>query len=365
MAERLDITGAVLREVGGGFHIGPLELDTPRADEVLVRIRAVGVCHTDLAVAHGHFPMRLPMVLGHEGSGVIEAVGAEVRNLKVGDPVVLSYSTCGACPKCEGDIAVYCEHFGQMNFGGRRPDGSETIWDTNGPVSGRFFGQSSFASHALVRAHDVVKAPSDAPLEMLGPLGCGFQTGAGTVLNVLKPAPDATLAVTGTGAVGLAAIMAAKALGCRRIIAVDRVESRLALARELGATETIDTSAGDLQAAFKALGGLDYVVETTGAPAIIEAAVSTLRQPGVCALHGAGANTKLEFDVHWLLGGRTVIGVREGHADPQTFIPRMIDLWREGKFPIERLIRYYPFAEIETALADAEAGRTIKPVLVF
>lgn len=361
----IEIDAAVLRAVGAPFRIERLALAEPRDDEVLVRLSSVGICHTDLAVAHGHFPMPLPFVLGHEGAGIVVAAGGAVERLAPGDPVVLSFSTCGACGPCVHGDMVYCEQFPQLNFGGRRPDGSATLRDAAGEINGRFFGQSSFASHAVVRARDVVKVPADVPLDLLGPLGCGFQTGAGTVINVLRPGADSTLAVLGVGAVGLAAVMAARHLGCGRIVAIDRNRARLDLARDLGATDLIRTDLQDLAAALADLGGIDFAVETTGVPALVATAIAALRTRGICALHGMTGDTKLEIDIRNLLGGRTVIGVREGHADPQQFIPLMIQLYRDGAFPIDRLIRFYPFDQIEAAIAASVSGHVVKPVLQF
>lgn len=360
----LEIAAALLRQAGGPLAIETVRLDVLRPDEVRVRLVATGICHTDLTIMHR--APNLPMLLGHEGAGVVEAVGSAVRRLAIGDPVVMSYSACGGCPACGDGEPYWCDHFFPLNFGGRRADGSATVRDQAGePVSACFFGQSSFATHAIARERDVVKVRADAPLEMLGPLGCGFLTGAGTVLSVMQPGPGSTLAVFGTGAVGCAAIMAARHLGCGRIIAVDRLASRLALARDLGATEVIDTSAVDLAPALAALGGIDFAVETTGAAAVINAAAAAVKRRGICALHAVAGEAKVELDVRGVLGGQTLMGVCEGCSDPQTLIPRLVDLYMAGEFPLEKLVRFYPFAEIAAAMADAEAGRVIKPILRF
>ena len=234
----MKIRAAVLPAPHSSFAIEELELDEPRSNEVLVRIVATGICHTDLSVVEQDLPAPTPIVLGHEGAGVVERVGSDVRHVAPGDHVVLTFPSCGTCAKCVAGRAYFCEQILALALAGVRTDGSPTVRASDHPVCGCFFGQSSFATHALAYARNTVKVPREAPLEMLAPLGCGIQTGAGTVLNVLKPGGSDTIAVFGCGAVGLAAVMAAHLSGCRTIIAVDRVDSRLELARDLGATHT-------------------------------------------------------------------------------------------------------------------------------
>lgn len=178
---------AVLSSPGGMFSIEDITLQKPRRDEILVRVVGVGVCHTDV-VCRGDFPVPLPVVLGHEGSGIVEAVGSGVTNLRPGDHVVLSFDSCGACPNCARSAPSYCFNFMAANFGGVRPaDGSTPMNRASGEaVNARFFGQSSFATHLIARERNAVAVPKDAPLEILGPLGCGIQTGAGSILNSLK-----------------------------------------------------------------------------------------------------------------------------------------------------------------------------------
>lgn len=357
------IEAAVLRVTGGDLTLEQVRLAGLRDDEVRVRLAATGVCHTDLTMMQR---LNRPFVLGHEGAGVIEAVGAAVMHLAVGDHVVMSYSACRSCNACNEGAPFFCEHFAPMNFGGTRLDGSSPLRDSAGEVLGAcFFGQSSFATHAVARACDVVKVRKDAPLKLLGPLGCGFLTGAGTVMTLMRPGPRSSLAVFGTGAVGCAAIMAARSLGCGRIIAVDRVGARLDLARSLGATETINPSEADLAAELAGLGGIDFAVETTGVAAVIEAAIGAVRPRGLVALHAVAGEGVAAFDVRKLLSGQTIKGVCEGCADPQVMIPHLIDMYLAGTFPIDRLVSFYPFAEVGAAIADARSGRVVKPVLVF
>jgi aryl-alcohol dehydrogenase len=360
----MQITAAVLRSKAHPFHLETVELDAPRADEVLVRMVGVGICHTDLSMRDS--PFTLPVVLGHEGAGVVDLVGERVTKVKPGDHVVLTFSSCGGCPNCQRGQPAYCAHAFDSTFTGTRADGSSTLHQGNEIVHGCFFGQSSFATYALAGERNVVKVRQDAPLAALGPLGCGIQTGAGAVMNSLAVRSGSSLAVFGTGSVGLSAIMAARVVGCTTIIGVDVNPTRLQLAGELGATHTIDAREADVLATIQQLtgGGADYTLETTALPKVFRQAVEALRPLGVCGLIGAAPyGTEVTFDMTSLLMGRAIRGILEGDSVPDLFIPRLIDLYLQGRFPFDRLISYYDLAQINEAAADAEAGRVIKPVL--
>jgi aryl-alcohol dehydrogenase len=362
----MKITAAVVRAKGEPFRIEEVELDAPRDDEVLVRIVATGMCHTDLVARDQLYPVPFPLVCGHEGAGIVEQVGARVTKVRPGDPVVLTYLSCGACFACLRGRPMYCYRLFDLNFGGKRADGSLTMRQNGTGVHGAFFGQSSFATHALASERNVVRVRPDAPLELLGPLGCGVQTGAGSVMNALRPEAGSSIAIFGAGAVGLSAVMAARAVGCTPIIAVDPKPERLALARELGATHTINPAEADPVAEIRRLtdGGALYALEMAGIPQVLRQAVDCLVPTGVCGLVGAApVGVEASLDMTTVLLGRTVRGLIEGESIPDIFIPRLIDLYLEGRFPFDRLIRPYPFAEINAAAADSEQGRTIKPVL--
>ncbi len=361
----MKIRAAVLPAPHSSFAIEELELDEPRSNEVLVRIVATGICHTDLSVVEQDLPAPTPIVLGHEGAGVVERVGSDVRHVAPGDHVVLTFPSCGTCTKCVAGRAYFCEQILALALAGVRTDGSPTVRASDHPVCGCFFGQSSFATHALAYARNTVKVPREAPLEMLAPLGCGIQTGAGTVLNVLKPGGSDTVAVFGCGAVGLAAVMAAHLSGCRTIIAVDRVDSRLELARDLGATHIVNTSQSDALELMNSLGGADFAVEATGNSKLLETAVAGLKPfGGMCAMLGVPrAGSSVTFDHSHILTGRSILGITQGEADPQTFIPRLAQLFIEGRLPLEKLVRVYDLDQINEAAADSAAGRTVKPVL--
>jgi aryl-alcohol dehydrogenase len=362
-------TAAILEEVDAPLQLHEVEIDAPRENEVLVRMRGVGICHTDVSAAHGLIPLPLPAVLGHEGAGVVEAVGPGVDSLAVGDHVALSFDHCGECTHCSGGHPAYCELFGPLNYFGERMDGSVTMHRGQEEVHGNWFGQSSFATHAIASVHNAVKVPADLPLELLGPLGCGFQTGAGSVLNVLAAKAGEGIIVFGLGAVGLGAIMAAKAVGCDPIIAVDLNPQRLAIATELGSTGTINPKETDdllWRVQELAAPGLHYSFDAVGAGPVIRQALESLRSPGHCVTVGfQGLEHEITIDQGHLLLGRRLSGVIEGDADPQTFIPRLIELYREGKFPIDRLVQKFPFEQINEAIDAANAGSVVKPILVF
>jgi aryl-alcohol dehydrogenase len=362
-------SAALLRDVGAPLEIEEVQVSAPREGEILVRMRGVGICHTDISAAHGVIPIPLPAVLGHEGSGVVAAIGPGVDSLAVGDHVALSFDHCGQCPQCSGGHPAYCEMFAPLNYFGTRLDGSVTMHQGDDDVYGNWFGQSSFATHAIASAHNAVKVADDLPLEILGPLGCGLQTGAGSVLKVLEPKAGEGIIVFGLGAVGLGAVMAAKAVGCEPIIAVDLNPRRLELAIELGATHTINpTETDDLLWTVQEMAapGVHHAFDAVGLGPVIRQALESLRSPGHCVTVGfQGLENEITVDQGHLLVGRRLSGVVEGDADPQTFIPELIELYRDGKFPFDRLVKTFPFSQINEAIHASESGEVVKPVVIF
>ena len=360
----------VCRQEGGPFEMEELSLDDPRRDEVLVRIVGAGMCHTDLISRDQWYPVPLPAVFGHEGAGIVEAVGADVTKVAPGDKVVLTYNSCGGCRPCLTGHPAYCAQLFALNFGAARPDGSTALRDASGePVHSHFFGQSSWGSLAVAAQRSVVKVETDQPLELLGPLGCGLQTGAGGVFNSLAPPAGSSIAVFGAGAVGLSAIMAASAAGCTRIIAVDIKPSRLELATQLGATDTVDgSSVADTVAAIQELsgGGVDYSIETTASPHVLRNAVDCLGILGTCGIIGAAAlGTEVSLDMNGIMiPGKKVRGIIEGDSVPDIFIPRLVQLFEQGRFPIDRLMKTYELSDANKAAAESEEGSTVKPVLL-
>lgn len=357
-------TAAVLRGTDQPYAIEEIELRDLRPHEVLVRIVAAGMCHTDVLPRVPGFIAPPPIVVGHEGSGVVEAIGSDVTKVAVGDHVVLSFDSCGACANCNAGQPAYCDTFIVRNLFGRELDGSAAATDAAGePVAARWFGQSSFASHAIATERNTVVVDPSLPLEVLGPLGCGIQTGAGSILGALDVQPGTSVAVFGSGAVGLAAVMAAKVAGATTIVAVDLQQHRLDLALELGATHVVKGDAPDVAAQILAAsgGGVQYSFDTTGIPAVIVTALQATRMTGKCGLVGV-LQGNLELDSNTMLG-KSIVNILEGSVDPQVFIPTMIRLWQEGRFPFDRLIQEFPMSQINEAEQSSLAGGVIKPVL--
>jgi aryl-alcohol dehydrogenase len=364
MGDHLTVRGAVFRKGAELASLEDIDLGPLRDDEVLVRLVATGVCHTDLT-----FRGRLdqPVILGHEGAGYVERVGRAVTKVEPGDAVVLSFLSCGVCDSCEADAPSYCQDMRTLNQTGFRRDGSSALSTGGEPIGGHFFGQSSFATHSVANARNVVKAPSGARLELLGPLGCGVQTGAGAVMNVLKPKAGASLMIVGAGGVGMSALMAGVIEGCAPIIVVEPNAERRTLALELGAAMAIDPAAEDVAARVRQWlpHGVNCAVDTSGLPAAIGAAINCLAARGAIALVSTSPlDAVLTVPILTLLrGGIEIRGVIEGDSVPDVFIPRLINLMMEGCFPLERLVRFYALEDINQALHDQESGLVIKPVI--
>lgn len=345
---------------GAAFRLEALDLGQPGPDQVRVAIAACGVCHTDLVMRDGHLPVPFPGIFGHEGAGIVEAVGRDVTSVAPGDHVLISFHSCGHCDACSDHQPGYCVEFVPRNFLGIAGPDDGRIWRGDVPLGGAIFGQSAFATHALAHERNVVRIDRDLPLATMAPLGCGVQTGAGTVLETLEVQPGESVAVLGAGAVGLSAVMAAAIADAGRIVVLDRHRHRLAIASELGATAVTD-SVATLGEAF------DHIIDTTGAVDLVAACIDKLAIRGTLALVGAyPGDPRLPLDLSAIMSmGRRIIGVVEGGIDPQRFIPRLIAHYREGRLPLEKLIRTYPFAAIAEAVAASESGAVIKPVLIM
>lgn len=364
----MSITAAIAREPHEDFEVTQVELDAPRADEILVRIHGVGLCHTDIAIRDRRIPLGMPAVLGHEGSGVVEAVGADIAKVKPGDHVVLSFNSCGTCVMCEQHKPVYCRNFGTLNFSGTRADGSHTL-HCNGEALHSFYSQSSFAEYAIAYEGNVVKIPDDVPLELMGPIACGIQTGAGAVMRSLACRAGSSIVILGGGSVGMSAAMAAVIQGCTTIIVSEPVAERRALALELGATHVIDPINQKLTEALRAIIplGIDYAIDTTARAEVILAALDALAPQGVLGLIGVPSSMDMAvpFTLAQLMGsGLSIRGIHTGDSEPDVFIPQLIDLYRQGRFPFDKLMKTYRLEDINTAVHDQHDGKVIKAVLV-
>jgi aryl-alcohol dehydrogenase len=366
---------AVVSETGGQFKLEEIELSRPRKDEVIVQLEASGMCHADLAARAGHIPFPLPAVLGHEGVGTIVEAGSAVNDVSVGDRVVISFSWCGLCSACQGGAPVYCQDWPRLNLvGGSRLDGSATVSSPTASLPntlhGHYFGQSSFSRRIVAAAHSVVRVPGDLPASILAPLGCGVQTGVSAVTTVLRPSPGARVAVFGVGAVGLSAVMGLAITPATQIIAVDIHPKRLALARELGATHTIDASGGGVAEQIAQLTGgrgLSGAIETSGNLGSLRIAIGSLGSAGTCVVIGvprAGETVAVDV-VNLVARGLRVVGTNQGDAVPRTFIPQLIDLYKQGRLPVEKIVTCFDFADINRAAEASLDGSVIKPVLLM
>ena len=364
----MKIKAAVTYEKGTPFEIKDVELADPKETEVLIKIVGCGICHNDLFMVD-NAPMELPVALGHEGSGVVESVGSHVTSIKPGDHVVLCSYSCGKCEACLSGHPAQCIRCDEVDFGGVYADGTKRLKDENGVEISSFFSQSSFATYVIADERNTVVVDKDVDLAMLGPIGCGIQTGAGSVLNVLKPSPGNAFVVFGCGAVGLSAIMAAKLCNCSPIIGIDVIEDRLLLAKELGATHIIngketESISNEILALTKGMGA-DFSFETTGVPLLINEALYGLKRGGKCGIVASTGGAEIGIKMQDALMGmsRSLIGIVQGDSIPWLFIPKLIELYKAGLFPYDKLIKYYDFEDINKAAEDAHSGAAIKPVL--
>ncbi|WP_141013619.1 NAD(P)-dependent alcohol dehydrogenase [Nocardioides sambongensis] len=365
----MEITAAVLEGLGQDFVIQNLTLDDPAPDEVVVEIAGVGLCHTDLAVQHGHLPFPFPGVVGHEGSGTVVAVGSAVTKVGVGDRVSATFNSCGACTQCTSGTPSYCAEFMARNFGGGRPDGSSTLHEGATAYGSYFFGQSTFATHAIARERNVVKVAEGIDLAIVGPLGCGIQTGAGAVMRSMSCRAGSSLLVTGGGSVGLSGVLGAVVRELATIIVVDPIASRRDLALELGATHVIDPADGAVSEQVRAIvpEGVDYALDTTAIDAVLTEVLASLAQLGTLGMVGVPSNPEAVLSVGLIemqARGLRFMGIVEGDSDPDTFLPELVQLHLAGRFPFDRLITTMPFAKINDAVEAQARGEAVKVVLV-
>jgi len=364
----MKVRAAVAYEGRDQFAMEDLELSEPGPNDILVRIVGVGLCHTDVKALEGSLRVPKPVVLGHEGAGIVERTGERVTKVKPGDHVVLTYDSCGACRACTGGDPAYCEQTGALNFRDARETEPGFFRKGSDPIHGHFFGQSSFSNYAIARPQNTIPVRKDAPLEILGVLGCGVQTGAGAVMNSLGAKAGESIAIFGVGPVGLSAVMAAVVCGCAEIIAVDVLESRLAMAKQLGATRWLLARANaNLAEAVRRLvpGGVNCAFDTTGRADSYQQALASLATKGRFGFVTVPAGAFEPDLAAMMLGGLTIRGIVQGDSVPDAFIPRLIDLHMSGRFPFDKLVTKYPFEKINEAIEDQASGKIVKPVFTF
>jgi len=364
----MKVKAAIAREDHKRFLIEELELSEPGPGDILVRMVGAGLCHTDVKALVGMMRVPKPIVLGHEGAGVVEWVGSRVTKVKPGDPVVLTYDCCGACSACTSGNPAYCQETSALNFQDARQNEPGFLRKEDELIHGHFFGQSSFSTYAITRPQNTIPVPRDAPLDILGVLGCSVQTGAGAIMNSLAAKPGESVAVFGVGPVGLSAVLAAVACGVREIVAVDLFESRLAIAKRIGATRTVQAGPGvDAADQIHRLipGGVACALDTTGNAESYHQALRSLATKGRFGFVTAPRDPFEPNLVQMMLGGHTFRGIVQGDSVPDAFIPRLIDLYRRGRFPFDQLVTKYPFDQINQAVEDQASGTVVKPVFTF
>lgn len=350
--------------------VSDVVFDDPGPGEVLVRLVASGLCHTDLGVVAGGIPFPLPGIIGHEGAGVVEEVGEGVSSVAIGDKVLLSFTSCGACAACDEGHPAYCETWLPRNLIGlMRAEGSAGVTRAGEPVANHFFGQSSFGEYAIADERSLVKVDANADLAVLAPLGCGVLTGFGSMWNVLDPGEDDIVAVYGAGAVGLSAIIAAGMRSPAQLIAIDLVDERLALAAELGATAAINAKSENVAERLAELTGgrgVSLSFDTTGNPNVARGALDAASVRGTVLVCGAPPpGTEIPVDIQGILTGKVLRGVTMGDTRPRELIPQLVALHAEGRLPLEKLERRYALDDIAQAADDMHHGVTVKPVIVY
>lgn len=362
---------AVLDRLGDRFQVADVDLDDPRPGEVRVRLVSCGVCHTDAVARQGDLPFPAPGVLGHEGAGRVEAVGDGVSSVAVGDPVLLGWPWCGSCRHCLAGHPRFCLQLGPLLVGGGREDGSTALRRASdgSALHSHFFGQSSFAQHALVAERSLVRLEPDTDLRTVGVLACGVATGAGAVLNTLDVRPGSSLVVFGAGAVGLAAVMAARLTPATTVVVVEPNASRRALAVRYGATDVVDPEheGSVLDAVREACGGpADAALECTGIDAVVRQATDAVGMLGTCVLIGAApAGAELRADHLGTLWGKRIVGTLGGEGQSGTFVPALLRLHAQGRFPFTDLVQHFPLDRVEEAVAASASGEVVKPVLLL
>lgn len=362
----MQIKGALVDKVND-VQLKQIELAEPENDEVLIKLVGTGICHTDISVLNQDVETPLPIVLGHEGAGIVEKTGSGVTEFEKGDHVVIAFAFCEECNTCKKGMPGSCEKLGELNFDGVMRDGHMRM-NKNDEKVATLFGQSSLATYSLSHKSNLVKVDKDIDLSILGPLGCGIQTGAGTVTNVLKPEFATSIAIFGCGAVGLSGIMAAAQVGCDNVIAIDVNQDRLNLAKELGATHILNGNEDDVLGEINKItdgNGAEYSFDTTGVPPVVLQAVRCLAVDGTVAVVAVGGEVPIHIHSDLVMPNRTIIGVTEGLSIPSLYIPQLIDQYKKGKFPFDKLIKKYAFEDLHNALDDMKSGKTIKPVITF
>jgi S-(hydroxymethyl)glutathione dehydrogenase/alcohol dehydrogenase len=364
------IQAAILWEPGVPLSVEPADLDGPGPGEVLVEVKAAGVCHSDLHPARGDWPMKTPVILGHEGSGIVREVGAGVSSLAAGDHVVFCWSpACGVCPPCREGRAVLCDRVEKVTYRNRLPSGAERV-RAKGRNVAPFLGTGCFADCAVVAEGGAVRVAPDVPFTALAAVGCAVLTGVGAVTNAARLAAGARVAVIGAGGVGLNVIQGAAMAGASMVIAVDLRDGPLAIGARFGATHGI-SAAGDVAAAVRELTdgrGVDVVFDTVGMTSTLTDALAAVRKGGTVVLTGlARSDTRSGFPLFpFVMQEKRLIGSVYGSGDPRRDIPELVALFQKGRLKLAELVaRTYPLTAVNDAFAALESGDGARGVLVW
>jgi S-(hydroxymethyl)glutathione dehydrogenase/alcohol dehydrogenase len=366
----MHITAAVLWEQGKPLTVESVELDPPAQGEVLVEVKTAGVCHSDLHPARGDWSMRTPVVLGHEGAGIVRQIGPGVTSLQPGDHVVFCWApSCGTCPACRSGIAVVCERLEKTSYRNKLPSGDTRLHVGDQKVA-TFLGTACFADHAVVAEAGAIKVPNDLPFDTLATLGCAVVTGVGAVINAARVHAGATVAVIGAGGVGLNIIQGATIAEAERIIAIDRGEAPLTLAKTFGATDIIESPASvpDAVRALTNGRGADYVFDTVGTPDTINAAIDATRKGGAVVVTGlARVDGRASIAMFpFVMGEKRLIGSVYGSGNPALDILRLANLHRDGKLKLRELVtRTYTLPEINDAFDALSNARGARGIIRF
>jgi S-(hydroxymethyl)glutathione dehydrogenase/alcohol dehydrogenase len=367
----MNINAAILWEQGAPLSVEGAELGGPRAGEVLVEVRAAGVCHSDLHPARGEWPVRTPLVLGHEGAGVVREVGGGVKSVRPGDRVVFCWAPpCGVCPPCREGRPVLCDRLERTTYRNRLPAG-DTLLSARGQKVSHYNGTACFADFAVVAEEGVIAVPEDVPFEALATLGCAVVTGVGAVLNAARPEAGARVAVIGVGGVGLNVVQGARLAGCAAIVALDTRGEPLRLAREFGATDCVDATGEKVAEQLKELTdgrGADYVFDTVGAPATLAQALTLARKGGTVVVTGlARLDALASFPLFpFVMQEKRLVGSLYGSGRPSRDVPGLVELYREGKLKLAELAaRTYRLEEINDALDALSSGQGARGIIRF
>jgi S-(hydroxymethyl)glutathione dehydrogenase/alcohol dehydrogenase len=362
------IDAAVLWEQGRPLSVETAELDGPGAGEVLVEMKAAGVCHSDLHPARGDWPMKVPVVLGHEGAGIVREVGAGVTSVSPGDHVVLCWApACGVCPPCRQGRAVLCDRVEKVTFRNKLPSGATHLRARQQPLA-PFLGTACFSQLVVVADGGAIRVPDDVSFDALATIGCAVITGVGAVTNTAHVPAGASVAVVGAGGVGLNVVQGAAIAGCDQIIAIDRRSAPLALARTFGATHTLEASA-DVPAAVRELTagrGVDFVFDTVGAPATLTSAIACAKKGGAIVLTGlARADSIGSIPMFsFVMQEKRLLGSVYGSGNPARDVPRLVSWYQEGRLKLNELVsRRYALADVNDALSALAASEGARGVI--